>query len=175
MGLTAVDIVFIAVIFIFALHCGVKGFVREVMSLAAVILGVLSAIFFFRAGAVFIRDSFMPDVKTLPEVIAFIAIFFIVFVVIKLFEIMLKNIIEGIHLGGLDRFLGFIFGFAEGVIVVCLLLFLISVQTYVDSGRILEGSFFAELLLPYIMGIKQEAMDRIAPAIEATKGIFACV
>ena len=172
MGLAAVDIVFTAVIFLFALHCGVRGFVREVMSLAAVILGALAAIFFFRAGAVYIRNSFSLDVKTLPEIIAFILIFLIVFAVIKLFEIMLKNIIEGIHLGGLDRVLGFVFGFAEGIIVVCLLLFLISIQSFFDSGPILEGSFFAELLLPYIMGIKEEAMDRIAPAVEATKGMF---
>ena len=175
MGLAVIDIVFIGIIVLFSLHCAVRGFVKEVMSLAAVILGILLAIFFFRTGAEFIRDSFMPEVKTLPEIIAFIAIFFIVFSVVKLVEIMLKNIIEGIHLGGLDRVLGFIFGVAEGIIVVCLLLFVISVQSFFDSGRILEGSFFAELLLPVVMGIKEETVKNIAPTVEAAKRAVARV
>ena len=162
MGIAAVDIVFIVIIFIFALHCAVKGFVSEVMSLAAVILGILSAIFFFRSGAAFIRETFMPGIMALPEILAFIVIFFIVFAVIKLLETMLKTIIEGIHLGTLNRVLGFIFGVAEGVIVVCLLLFVIYVQPFADSARILNGSFFAELLLPFVIGIKEEAADRIA-------------
>jgi len=172
MGLAVIDIVFIVIIVLFSLHCAVRGFVKEVMSLAAAILGILLAIFFFRTGADFIRDSFMPEVKTFPEIIAFIAIFFIVFSVVKLVEIMLKNIIEGVHLGGPDRVLGFVFGVAEGIIVVCLLLFLISVQSFFDSARILEGSFFAELLLPVIMGIKGETLKNIVPALEAAKRGF---
>jgi membrane protein required for colicin V production len=173
MGITAVDIVFIVIIFIFAMHCAVKGFVSEIMSLAAAILGILAAIFFFRAGAAFIRDSFIPGMQVLPEILAFIVIFFIVFAVIKLFEKMLKTIIEGIHLGGPDRVLGFIFGVGEGVIVVCLLLFLISVLP-VNSDRILEGSFFAELLLPFIIGVKEETADMFA-AVALNRGMSARV
>ena len=175
MGLVAIDIVFIVIIIIFALHCCVKGFISEVMSLAAAILGILSAIFFFRRGALYVRDTFMPDISVLPEIIAFVVIFLAVFAAVKILEIMLKTIIEGIHLGTPDRVLGLFFGFAEGIIIVCLLLFLISIQPFVDSARILEGSFFAELLLPFVMGIKEESVDRIAPAVEAAKGIFARV
>jgi membrane protein required for colicin V production len=169
--IVVIDIIFIGIIIIFALNCAVKGFIREVMSLAAAILGALSAIFFFRAGAVFVRDSYMPEIKVLPEIIAFVGIFLIVFVSIKLLEVMLKNIVEGIHLGGPDHVLGFIFGVAEGIIVVCFLLFVISVQPFFDSDSILNGSFFAELLLPFVMGIKKEASERIAPPIIVTKGV----
>ena len=174
MNLAAIDIVFIGIIIIFSLHCCVKGFVAEILSIAAMILGILSAIFFFRRGAVFIRDSFMPEMKIVPEILAFIAIFLIVFVIIKILQIMLKNIIEGIHLGGLDRVLGLLFGFAEGIVIVCLLLFLISIQPFIDTGRILEGSFFAELLLPFVMGIKKETTDMISIAAGCKKG-FTCV
>ena len=175
MGLATVDIVFFGVIILFALHCCVKGFVSEVMSLAAAILGVLSAIFFFRKGALFIHDSFMPGIKILPEILAFAVLFLVTFVVVKVLGFMLKNIIEGIRLGWLDRVLGFIFGFAEGIVIVCLLLFLINIQPLVDSGSILDGSFFADLLLPFVIGIRKEAMDMIALAFECIEGVSARV
>jgi membrane protein required for colicin V production len=175
MGLAAIDFVFIVIILIFALHCALKGFVSEVMSLAAVILGILSAIFFFRAGAEFIRESFIPEVKVIPEILAFIVIFFIAFIAVKLLEKMLKTVIEGIHLGGLNHVLGFIFGVAEGTIVVCLVLFVISILPFVDSDRILGESLFAAWLLPFVMGIREEASDMVAQAVETAKGMFARV
>ena len=175
MGLAAIDIVFIGVIILFALHCCVKGFVSEVMSLAAAILGTLLGVFFFRKGALFIRDSFMPQVKVLPEIIAFVVIFLTTFIVIRILQVMLKNIIEGIRLGWLDRLLGFFFGFAEGIVIVCLLLFLIDIQPLVDSGDILNESLFAKFLLPFISGIRKEAADMVAPAFECIRGISSCV
>jgi membrane protein required for colicin V production len=175
MGLAAIDIVFIAIILIFAVHCAMKGFVSEVMSLAAAILGILSAIFFFRAGAVLIRELFMPGIRVLPEILAFIVIFFITFIAIKLFGRMLKNVIEGIRLGGLDITLGFIFGVAEGIIVVCLVLFVISILPFINTESILEKSFFAKLLLPFVTGISRDSPGVVATAVEAVKGIIARV
>ena len=175
MGLAAIDIVFIVVIIIFALHTCVKGFVSEVMSLSAAILGVLSAIFLFRRGALFIRETYNLEIKILPEIIAFVVIFLAVFAAIKILEVMLKNIIEGIKLGGIDRVLGFLFGFAEGIIIVCLILFLISIQPLFDPGKILGRSFFAELLLPFIMGIKGGAGSTVVLMTECMKEIYGCV
>ena len=160
-NIAIIDIVFLGIIGISALRCGVRGFISEVLSIAAVIIGILSAIFFFRNGAVFVRDQFMPEVKVVPEIIAFLMIFVIAFAIVKIVEITLKNIIEGIRLGGLDRLLGFIFGFAEGLVIVCLLLFLLSIQPFFDSRVILEKSLFAEILLPFIMGTKEELTEAL--------------
>ena len=143
MNLAAIDFIFIGILILFALHCAVKGFVSEIISLAAAILGILAAIFFFRAGAEFIRDKFMPGIKTLPEMISLIIIFLTVFAAIKLIGIMLKTIIEGIQLGALNRIFGFVFGIAEGIVVICLLLFLINVLPFIDQNHILAGSLFA--------------------------------
>jgi membrane protein required for colicin V production len=155
MDIAVIDVVFLGIIAIFAIRCAIRGLVSELMSMAALVFGILSAIFFFRKAAEIVRGRFMPDIKTLPEIISFIAIFIIVFVVIKFLESILKEIIAGIHLSGPDRFLGFILGLAEGVIIVCLLLFLINIQFFVDSSLILEKSFFADLLMPFIIGEKK--------------------
>jgi len=161
MGLAVIDIVFLVIIAIFALRCGLRGIIGELMSMAALVLGLLSAIFFFRKTAELIRGKFIPDVKALPEIVAFIGVFIIVFAAIKILETILKDIIERIQLGGVDRFLGFFLGVAEGVIIVCLLLFLIIVQPFVESDLILEGSFLADLLMPFIIGTKNEFFESV--------------
>jgi membrane protein required for colicin V production len=156
MGLAIIDIIFLIIIAIFALRCALRGIVGEIMSIAALILGILAAIFFFRKTAELIRGKFIPDVKALPEIVAFIAVFIIVFAVIKILEIILKDIIERIRLGGPDRFLGFFLGIAEGLVIVCLLLFLITIQPFVEPDLLLEGSLFADKLMPYIIGTRRD-------------------
>ena len=155
MNIIIIDIVFLAVIAIFSIRCAIRGFVSELMSMAALIFGLITAIFLFRRAAVFVRDRFMPDVKTVPEIISFIVLFLSVFAVIKIIERLLKGIIDGIKLDGPDHFLGFVLGFAEGILVVCLLLFLLHIQPFVPLDTILEESFFDRLLMPFIMGGKR--------------------
>ncbi len=152
MSFSVLDFIFVGLIGLFMIRCYLKGFVGEVFSIAAVILGFLAALFFYRNGGEYLRTQFMPDLKTIPEILAFIALFIIVFIVIKLLEVMLKGIINGISLTGVDRFLGIIFGFAQGVAVVCLVLFVLRIQPLFNPDRILSESFFANLLLPLITG-----------------------
>ena len=149
-----IDIVFIALIVVFTLRCALKGFVGDLMSMASIVLGLLAALYFYKNGGEFVRNKFMPEMKIIPEIIAFIALFLIVFVLIKVLEAMLKEIIEGVRLGSADRFLGILFGFVEGIIVVSLVLFLLSVQPLFESGPILEKSLFAKILLPFITGAR---------------------
>jgi membrane protein required for colicin V production len=152
MKLAVIDIIFIALILIFTVRCFVKGFISELMSMASVILGLLAALYFYKKGGELVRSRFMPDMEILPEVIAFIALFLIVFIAVKIVESMLKEIIEGIRLGGADRFLGIFFGIAEGIVVVSLVLFVFSIQPLFDPGPFFEESFFAKILLPFIIG-----------------------
>lgn len=175
MGKTVIDIVFIVIIAIFTLRCAVRGFISELMSMAALVFGLLAAMFFFRRGGIFVRERFLPDTETLSDIIAFAALFLIVFIVIKILEKMMKDIIKGIHLGGVDSFLGFFFGLAEGIIIVCLLLFLICIQPVADPASILEDSFFAELLVPFIFGNKAGITEIFVRLREVTTGGFIIV
>jgi membrane protein required for colicin V production len=174
MGLAVIDFVFLVIIAIFALRCALRGIVSELMSMAALVLGLLTAIFTFRKTAELIRGRFIPDVKVLPEIVSFVAVFLAVFAVIKIFETILKDIISRIQLGGPDRFLGFFLGIAEGLVIVCLLLFLILVQPFVEPDLVLEGSLLSELLMPFIIGTRKELFDSVA-RFNGTAGGFAYV
>ena len=150
MSFSAIDIVFIVLILIFSVRCAVKGFVSELMSMAAIVLGLLAALFLYKNGAEYIRTKIMHEVEIVPEVIAFIALFAVVFILVKILEAMLKGIVNGIKLGGADRFLGIFFGIAEGIVVVSLALFVLQIQPLFDSAPLIESSFFAGLIMPLI-------------------------
>ena len=152
MTFAVIDFIFLGLLGLFMIRCYLKGFVSEVFTMAGIVLGLLAALFLHKNGGDFLRTQFWPDLKIIPEIIAFIALFIIVLIVVKLLAIMLKGIIDGIKLGGIDRFLGLIFGLAEGVAVVSLVLFLVEIQPLFSPSIILSGSFFADILLPLITG-----------------------
>ena len=162
MNMAGIDVVFMVIIAISALRCAARGFISELLSMAALIFGLLLSLLFFRQGGALVRGWFMPEVKVVPEVIAFIGLFLIIYVTVKIIEITLKSIIEGIQLGGLDHLFGFFLGFVEGLIIVCLLLFLISVQPFFRPDSLLADSFLAKMLLPIITGKKDEIIKAIA-------------
>ena len=150
-----IDIIFVALIVIFMIRCAIRGFVSELMSVASVVLGFLAALYLYSNGGEFLRSTFMQGgAWHFPEIIAFIAIFSIVFIVVKIIGGLLNDIIEGVRLGGVDRFLGIFFGVAQGIAVVSLVLFILRIQPIFDSEPLLYNSFFARLLLPMITGIR---------------------
>ena len=161
MDVAIIDLVFLGIIAVFAIRCGVHGFVGELMSIAALILGLFTAIFFFRTGGQIVRDRFLPGMIIVPEVIAFVLLFLCAFGVVKLVEILLKSIVESIQFGAADRFLGIIFGLAEGLVIICLLLFLVTIQPFFDPRPLLKGSIFADILLPFITGNRREILESV--------------
>jgi len=150
--MSLIDIIFLTLIALLMLRCFLKGFISEILSMAAVVLGVLSAVFFFKNGAVFLKENYWPDLSSpILEILSFIALFFIVFFIVKLLEGLIKGIVKGIKLGGADKFLGLIFGFAEGIAVVSLILFVFQIiMPIYDSSLLLSNSFIAGMLLPLI-------------------------
>jgi membrane protein required for colicin V production len=156
-GIAVIDIVFAVLALILTVRCALRGFIGELMSMASVALGLLTALLLYKNGGVFIRERFMPKVNTIPEILAFIVLFLIVFVLIKILARILKDIIEGIKLGGADRFLGILFGLLEGLIVISLILVVLTIQPLFDPAPILNKSIFADILLPIITGVEYSA------------------
>jgi membrane protein required for colicin V production len=149
-SIAMLDIILAILILILVVRCALRGFLTEVFSVASFIFGILGAISFYKKGTQFIRARVFQDVPILPEILAFTALFCIIFVAIKVLESLIKDIVERIDLGGVDRFMGVLWGFIEGLVCVVLVLFVLHIQPLVEKESILEGSIFAQLLLPVI-------------------------
>ncbi|GHV49000.1 hypothetical protein AGMMS49546_39760 [Spirochaetia bacterium] len=182
-SLPVIDIIFIILMLLLVVRCSLRGFVMELMSMAAVVLGLLGAFLLYKNGGLFLREKYFPTLKAIPEILAFLAIFLIIFVVVKIVEHILRDIIQRINFGGVDHFLGFIFGLVEGIILVSLILLALSVQPLFNEGPLLERSIFAQILLPIINGkgpvlpaeaVGAAGMDCIAGMAESAGSPAAC-
>lgn len=156
-----IDVVFAALVALLVIRCVLRGFVEELLSMASGILGLAAAFCFYRAGGRFINERYLPDMSVLPQILAFVCIFLIVFGAVKLLAAILKDIITRIQLGGLDRVLGGVFGALEGFILVALILFALTLQPLFDAGPLLEKSFFARRLLPLI-GVVGQSLGELS-------------
>lgn len=159
--MNVLDFICIAVIAVAAIRCAFRGFITEILSMAAVILGIVGAIFFSRAGAVLI-ENYLGETAW-NQIIAFLAIFVLVYLVVKLVERALHSILERIRLERLDRTLGLLLGVVEGAIVVSLIVYLLRVQPVFDVDALLDGSYFAGLVLELVPIFAPEASS-VQPA-----------
>ena len=155
-SIQVIDLIFVTLVVLMIIHGYVRGFIKELFSWAALVVAVLGAVFFHPRLADLIRSSIMPEVRYVPEVLAFVGIFLAVLLICKIVEQILKNVITGAKLGSLDKILGAVFGFVEGIAITALVLFVLSVQPLFDVTRLINDSIFAQILLPHINRIPMD-------------------
>lgn len=148
MEYSAIDIVFAVVVLFVTLRAAIRGFVKELLSTASIFLGIAAAVAF----SGLIAATIEPYVGSLmwSQIIGFLTVFVVVYLVLKLFENGLHRLVERIHLESLDHALGIFLGIAEGVIVVFLLILIIQIQPFIHPDAILQNSLFARFLLPFL-------------------------
>ncbi|MDR3304182.1 MAG: CvpA family protein [Treponema sp.] len=150
-----IDIICAVIILLCVIRCSLRGFLRETLAMAGLVLGIIAAICFYKRIAAVIRGRFMPDAQALPEILGFSVIFVSVCMLSALLGALLRETLAGLYLGTADRVMGAVFGLIEGLALVALLLFVISVQSIFDKAAILEGSFFAQHILPMLRALPQ--------------------
>jgi membrane protein required for colicin V production len=163
-NITVIDYIFIFLILLMIVHGFFKGFIEELFSWAAIILAIWTAVLLNSAAAAFIRERAMQNVRVVPEILGFAAVFILVMIVIKFLEKILKDVIAGANLGNVNKFLGALFGLIEGFAFVILIIFVLSVQPLFNASKILGESIFAQIMLPLIripMDRGQDVVDNV--------------
>ncbi len=155
-SLSGLDIVFLILIAFAALRAGIRGFVHEFLSMAAVLLGIGSAVLFSGIAAQLLQPYLGGG--TWSQVVAFLGLFLVVYVVVKLFENALNRLIERINLESLDRALGFFLGIAEGLFLVFVLVLILQLQPVFDVERLLLESEISRFLIP-LLPYAERALD----------------
>lgn len=161
MDFAVLDIIFVIILVITTIRTTIKGFISEIMTLAALILGIAAAVLFSSVGAQLIDTYFGPS--DWSQVIAFLVIFLIVYLLVKVFEGGLKRLFEQLNLGPLDRALGFFLGFAEGVFLIAIIIIIMKVQPFFDTAELLDVSIIAGMvghLIPYGLTFLQDRIDQ---------------
>lgn len=154
MNFAVIDWVFSGIIILFAIGGVIKGFIDNVFGKIAFIAGIILAYLFYKN----IAGSVLKDVKNpyVANVLAFLLIFVVVFLVIKIIQMIVAKVFEWSILKSLDRTLGFIFGMIEGAAVVCLVIFLITVQPFFNPLNILGESFYYGIVSSLFHSTREE-------------------
>ena len=133
MPITLLDGILIAVAVISGLLAMVRGFTREVLSIAAWFAAAVAAFMFYGALTPFVQDYI--DNELLATVVAAAAVFLVTLVIVTWITMRIADFVIDSRIGPLDRTLGFLFGVARGglLMVVAMLFFNFLVSDPADT------------------------------------------
>lgn len=144
MEITAVDVVVVIIMLIAGIRCAFRGFVAEFMTFASIIISLVLAFAFASMLSPYL-EPYIGDSLWTP-LAAFLGIFLLSYIVLKLFEGGMYKLIDRIHLEKADQALGLFLGLIEGFLVVVLLYVLLKIQPLFDAAPLFQNSFFAPIL-----------------------------
>ena len=141
--MTSFDYTVLLIIGISIVVSMMRGAVREVLALA----GWLAAIYVAKTYATQLIPLLPADIPTesLKILAAHIIVFFGVLLVASLLTIALSSLIKKIGLNWLNRGVGAVFGFARGLLIVCVLVFLAGLTSLPKDARWTNAMFSSPL------------------------------
>jgi len=123
MPITLLDGILIGFTLVSAMLAMVRGFSREILSIASWVIAAIAAYFLYPLVLPYVTPYIGN--ATIALAVAAAAVFFVVLIVVTIITMKLADFIVDSRIGALDRTLGFLYGAARGVLVVAVaLLFL---------------------------------------------------
>ena len=125
--MTALDLVVLAMIALSVVFAYFRGMVREVVALAAWIVGIVAA--FRYMGPVATIFAGLDVAPTVRHALAFVLILVLFMIAGALVAWLLRSAVHAIGLGFVDRFLGALFGVARGALLAVLFALIAGITT----------------------------------------------
>lgn len=116
MPITLLDGILVGFTLVSAMLAMVRGFSREILSIASWAAAALAAFFFHDALLPYVKPYISNDKIALAASAAIV--FFIALIVVTVITMKIADFIIDSRVGALDRTLGFLYGAARGVLVV---------------------------------------------------------
>jgi len=157
-GLNVVDLVVFAVILLSGALALWRGFVREFFSLAAWTGAALVMVYFFPLLYPWMHHQIKSEFGA--QAATGMSLFCLALVIFIPLGYFMSSFVRGRALTAIDRSLGFVFGLARGVLVVCLL-FLITLWIWPEKKK--EPEVLAQAKTRPILAYGAEAMKDLLP------------
>jgi membrane protein required for colicin V production len=116
MPITILDLVLLAVMLISGLLAMVRGFMREILSIAAWGAAAGTTLYAFSKLLPTAKTYFNND--TVASVVVVAGVFIGTLIVVSIVTVRISDMILDSRIGALDRTLGFLFGLARGLLIV---------------------------------------------------------
>lgn len=141
--MTSFDYAVLIIIGISIIVSMMRGAMREILS----IVGWIAAFYVAKTYAMQLVPLLPQDIPSdaLRILAAFLILFLGVLLIVALLTIALSSIIRKIGLSWLNRFFGALFGFAKGLFIVCILVFLAGLTNFPKDSRWTNAMFSSPL------------------------------
>src|ERR1700738_1864198 len=116
MPITILDLILLAVMLISGLLAMVRGFMREILSIAAWGAAALVPLYAYAKLLPTAKTYFNND--TVASVVVVAGVFVATLIVVSIITVRISDMILDSRIGALDRTLGFLFGLARGLLIV---------------------------------------------------------
>lgn len=116
MPITLLDGILLAITLFSGVLAMVRGFSREVLSVASWVAAAAAAFLFYKQAVPYVQPY--VDNELLAQAAAAGAIFIVTLIVVTIITMKIADFIIDSSVGALDRTLGFVFGAARGVLLV---------------------------------------------------------
>jgi len=116
MPITLLDVILIGVMLISAVLAMIRGFMREVLSIAAWVVAALATLYSYGKLVPYAKSYVNNDIIATGAVVA--GTFLLTLLVVSVVTVRFSDMVLDSRVGALDRTLGFLFGLARGLIIV---------------------------------------------------------
>jgi membrane protein required for colicin V production len=117
MPITLLDILLLVVMLISGLLAMIRGFMREILSIAAWGISAIAAVYSASRLAPIVKANINVG-DTPANAIAAAAVFLLVLLLVSIITVRISDMILDSRVGALDRTLGFLFGLGRGLVIV---------------------------------------------------------
>ncbi len=136
-----VDYAILGIILVSALIGLFRGFVKEAFSLGTWIASIFIGISFSRPFSAFLVDYI--EVPSIRIAVAFVVLLLLTLILGGMLSYLISQIIDKTGLSGTDRFAGFLFGIARGILVIPVLVLLAGLTPLPQDSWWVESSLIA--------------------------------
>lgn len=116
MPITVLDIILLVVMLISAMLAMIRGFMREILSIAAWITAAIATLYLYSRLLPMAKSYFNNDIVAAGAVIG--GVFLGTLLIVSIVTVRISDMILDSRIGALDRTLGFLFGLGRGLIIV---------------------------------------------------------
>lgn len=165
--MSGIDIALAFLIVLGAYHGYKAGFLLELFSLVAVVLGILGGFKLMGLTMVLLADKFEVDEKVLPY-LAFAVVFLLIVVAVNLLGKIIKASIDKSFLGKFDNAAGALLGLLRTTFMLSIVLWIVDSLKFKLLSQWTDGSW----LYPTVAGFAPKLTEWISGLLPIFKDVF---
>jgi len=146
MSINILDTVLLLFSIIVIIKVTIRGFIDEFFSMAAFLLAIAVAFWFYRPLSLHTKVSGLSPAAM--KLIAFFMIFIVVFIAVKLLQLLISAVFNNEILKSLDHALGFFLGVFEAYIVLIIIIAILQLQPFFNVDELIAHSIVVRVLVP---------------------------